>query len=217
MINIKLIGVGGFARSGKDLFVKIASKILKEQGYSSKKLAFADALKNDLDSWLLEKYGISAWTVNDDEKKLIRPLMVAHGCCKRTQTNGKYWVEKIDLQIINLINQCDDKTVFFVSDVRFENEAEWIHSWGGWVVHLKKYDCIKDFMSFPEYVYSPAPNEEEEKNDPLLQKKCDFFLELENVSSNKKLTDNELLDNVYLNNEIGKCLTKCPFLTIPTQ
>ena len=89
MNDIKLIGVGGYARAGKDMFVKIASKILSDNGYKTKKFAFADELKHDLDPWLCEKYGISAWTTNDAEKALIRPILVAHGCAKRNQTQGK--------------------------------------------------------------------------------------------------------------------------------
>ena len=143
--NTKIIGVGGFARSGKDTFVKIASSILNRNGYNTKKFAFADGLKIDLDPWLKDIYGISAWTSNEDEKKLIRPFMVAHGCGKRIQTEGKYWVDMVERQIRDYINTVDaEKTVCFVSDVRFSNEANWLHDKNGWLVHLKKYTVEKD-------------------------------------------------------------------------
>jgi hypothetical protein len=233
--NIKLIGVGGYARAGKDTFVKIASKILRANGYATYKVAFADGLKNDLDPWVKEKYGISAWTDNNEEKALIRPLLVAHGCGKRNQTGGTYWIHKIDQKltedVANLNVSLKDnpsainKVAYFVSDVRFQNEAEWVHSWGGWVVHLKKYSIKALKEPTPGiYVsqgreYDVAPNEEEAKNDPLLQKQADFFLELQDVSqfpdeNGNKITPATIVDNSYLNKEIKSCLINCPFLSI---
>ena len=158
-----LIGVGGFARAGKDTFVKVARKILTENGYSSEKLAFADALKNEIGPFIKEFYGIDVWTDNTEEKTLIRPLLVAHGCQKRIQTNGKYWVDKVDEQIEKIAGVRDmKKHVIFISDCRFPNEVTWAHErWGGWFVHLKKYRhstrydvCLPNDdhnLNFPDY------------------------------------------------------------------
>jgi hypothetical protein len=223
-----VIGVGGFARSGKDTFVKIAKKILKENGYSSIKLAFADQLKEEIDPFLREYYGISAWTDATEEKNLIRPLLVAHGCQKRIQTNGSYWIDKINEEI-NLIH-CED--VVFVSDCRFPNEVDWVHNkWGGWFVHVKKYSMRHEYVglfdngdvikSGPlQKVYDSAPNEEEAMNDPMCEQKADYKLEMENAIEREqrlngiKITVDSLKDNTYLNEEIKSCLLKCPFLTL---
>jgi hypothetical protein len=67
--------------------------------------------------------------------------------------------------------------------------------------------------------YDTAPNEEEAKNDPLLQKQADFFLELQDVSqfpdeNGNKITPVTIVDNSYLNKEIKSCLINCPFLSI---
>jgi hypothetical protein len=230
----KIIGVTGFARSGKDTFVKVASKILQKNGFQTIKLAFADDLKNDIDDWLKEKYGISAWTDVLDEKNLIRPFLVAHGCAKRIQTDGKYWIDKIHNDIIDnqkLYPDGNSKLVFFISDVRFPNEAKWIHEqWNGWIVHLKKY--TKNYVcdggvKEPERIltswksYDVAPNEEEAKNDPELYKLADFKLELENVIEREKrkgniITVDQLVNCEYLQEKITKCLMNCPFLTIQT-
>ena len=233
MNNIKLIGVGGFARVGKDLFVKIASNILAQNGYTTKKFAFADALKNDLDPFLQEKYGISAWTNDPIEKSLIRPLFVAHGCAKRNQTEGKYWVDKVHNLIESYVfTQTHDlksdlsNVILFVSDVRFVNEAIWTQSLGGRVVHLKKYENILIHLGGGKYEnarsYAPAPNEEERTNDPMLQSKVDYFLELEDISSKPEtfgniITEAALLNDSYLNREITLCLKQFPFLNIRTQ
>src|SRR4051812_39499525 len=113
--KIKIIGVGGYARSGKDTFVKIASKILSQNGYTSSKLAFADALKKDFESFIKEKYNIDVWTDDNAEKSLIRPLLVAHGCGKRNQTKGNYWIDKVNDQLNELSNNTPDNHIYFLS------------------------------------------------------------------------------------------------------
>ena len=220
-----VIGVGGFARSGKDTFVKIAKKILKENGYSSIKLAFADALREEIDHFLIENYGISAWTDDTEEKTIIRPFLVAHGCGKRSQSNGTYWVNKINEAIEN-IHFTED--VVFISDCRFPNEVDWVHNkWNGWFVHLKKY-LVSDLNSFGgevyygEKLYDPPPNEEESIQDPICEAKADYKLELENAIEREKrlsgntITPESLIDNTYLNEEIRLCLMKCPLLSLTT-
>lgn len=223
--KLNLIGVGGFARSGKDTFVKIANKILKDKGYTVAKLAFADALKNDLDLFLKEKYNISAWTDNNDEKALVRPIMVAHGCGKRNQSGGKHWVDKIDKKLQELSEIKDECVVYFISDCRFPNEVKWLHdNWDGWFVHLKKYKIENRYDedegkidAFP--IFDKAPNEEEAVQDPLIQKEADIRLELEDVvyrelKKGVKITPDELADDDYLIEEIRLCLMKCPFLNL---
>ncbi len=225
-----VIGVGGFARAGKDTFVKVARKILTENGYSSEKFAFADALKNEIGPFIKEFYGIDVWTDNTEEKALIRPLLVAHGCQKRIQTNGKYWVDKVDEQIEKIASVRDmKKHVVFISDCRFPNEVTWAHErWGGWFVHLKKYthgaicDGVPPLLRELKAVkvFDVAPNDEEAKNDPICEKNADYRLELENIIEREqrlsgiKITTESVVDNTYLNDEIKLCLTKCPFLTI---
>jgi hypothetical protein len=222
-----VIGVGGFARSGKDTFVKIAKNILKDNGYSSVKLAFADPLKEEIDPFLRKHYDISAWTDDTDEKTIIRPYLVAHGCGKRKISEGRYWVNQID-GLIETVHFGED--VIFVSDCRFPNEVDWVHNkWGGWFVHLKKYS-IRDYEMGGLYkeprsvknkkVYDEAPNEEEAIQDPLCVEKSDYRLELENSIEKTlrekgiKITADALVDDSYLINEITLCLSKCPFLTI---
>ncbi len=216
-----IIGVGGYARAGKDTFVKIAIKILKENGYNPIRLAFADQLKYEIDPFLKQFYGISAWTDKSEEKLIIRPLLVAHGCQKRIQTDGKYWVDTIDKKIEHETFTSD---VVLVSDCRFPNEVDWVHNkWGGWFVHLKKYSIkpCKNMQTPWDYKsYDTAPNDEEAENDPICEKKSDYNLSLENTIerelrlNNIKITPDSLIDNTYLNKEIKLCLTKCPFLTI---
>jgi len=216
-----IIGVGGFARSGKDMFVKIARKILTQNGYTSTKLAFADALKNEIDPFLKQCYGISAWTDDTEQKTIIRPLLVAHGCQKRSQSKGEYWIDKIDKDI-----EKSNADVIFISDCRFPNEAQWLHDkWHGWFVHLKKYsiDTIRDGTNDKGRMYDKAPNAEEAENDPLCEKQADYKLELENVIEREfrktgiKISPDSLIDNSYLLDEITLCLQRYPSLIIRSR
>jgi hypothetical protein len=208
-------------------------------------LAFADALKEEMDSFLREHYNIGAWTDNTDEKAIIRPYLVAHGCGKRNISKGKYWVDKIDQAIENIHFNED---IIFISDCRFPNEVDWLHNkWGGWFVHLKKYTIRMDidhsklspnesqfYSDFPNLatnntpkketkVYDRAPNEEEALQDPLCEKKADCCLELENCIEREwrltgnKITPEALTDYSYLIDEITECLRQCPFLIIQNQ
>ena len=45
----------------------------------SQRLAFADELKKDVDQFLVEKLGISAFTEVTEEKEIIRPMLTTWG------------------------------------------------------------------------------------------------------------------------------------------
>ena len=214
-MTTKIIGVGGFARSAKDTFVGIARIILEKNGYTSQKMSFADALKRDLEGWLNEKYGIRVWTSNDEEKALIRPFLVAHGCGKRTQTQGKHWIDKIDEQIRNGITcnkEVDDKHIFFISDVRFRNEADWIHEkWAGELIHLKRWS-IKEVRDGHGYkVFDVAPNDEERLQDPLVIEVADQNVEWENK---RKLTVDEAIEDDYLQGVVLEALNRTKYFRL---
>jgi len=201
---MNVIGISGYARCGKDTFVGIATNILKRNNYRPMRVAFADVLKDDIDPWLKDKYGVSAWTENLNEKKIVRPFLVAHGQGKRMQTEGTHWVDLADKKITSVVEDClengesTDRFVALVSDVRFANEARWIRDeWGGEVIHLKKYSI--GLGGEWEYVkcFDPPPNDEEATNDPLVIALSDQQVEWENKG---KLTSAEAIENSYLQN-----------------
>lgn len=212
--KLKIIGIGGFARSGKDTFVKYAINILGENGYLAQRVAFADELKSDLYSFIKEKYGIDVFLASTEEKNLIRPLLVAHGCGMRLCGDGSHWIRLMEKTIKNSYDDLkyilDKPMIFLVSDVRFPNEADWIHDNGGWFVHIKKYEVYTghDYNEYDpgDRIYDSAPNEEEAKQDPLIEKKADYKLEWETAK------DLDMLKPI-----VKECLIKCPFLTIQNQ
>ena len=76
---MKIIGVSGFARSGKDLFTTVAQEILSEHGIKSEKYALAYELKSDLKDLIKEKLNIDVFTENTAEKNIIRPVFTFTG------------------------------------------------------------------------------------------------------------------------------------------
>ena len=135
----KLIGVTGFARSGKDTFFTCGSKYLSAINKTCVRYAFADVLKSECDP-LTQKYtGISCFTSNDREKALIRPLLVAYGTYLRRQINPNCWIDSVRSKVQLSLDQGHH---VFVTDVRFKNEADWISSEGGLIVNVIR-DGIK--------------------------------------------------------------------------
>lgn len=191
---MKVIGIAGFARCGKDTFVKIAQDILKKNGYTPIRFAFADMLKDEVENMLIDN-GFKATVKTDDTaiKTLVRPLLVWWGCQRRYETEGGlYWVNEVDKQIRDVINDWQsggastERLVALISDVRFPNEAKWVHqNWDGAVVHLKKYqgEWRKAGQDGSDEVlvkvYDSAPNEEEAKQDPLVEAVADVRTEWE--------------------------------------
>lgn len=169
----RVIGVSGLARSGKDSFYFLAKEKLKSRGINSCRLAFADELKNECDEFLKNNLGISSFTEDNSEKELIRPFLVTYGTHLRRKIDPNCWINKLNEKIQDKQEQ---KKVIFITDVRFENEIDWVHSLGGKAVHITRNGIT-------------APNQEEADNDPILKGKSDFFVEWLDFDSQK---DNEL-------------------------
>lgn len=213
-----VIGIAGYARCGKDTFCKIASSILSEEGYVVQKLAFADELKKLADPICRELFGISAFTDDTEEKKVIRPGLVWIGCGLRENKDPNIWISKVNGVLEEKYQEFQDagrteRRVYFVSDVRFPNEADWVHkNWDGWVLHLSKFHR-NGFMG--EQVFDEAPNAEEAKNDPLVKSSADFRLEWEDVRmSDPTIKLSEITNDRYMINTTRLCLSKCPQLEV---
>lgn len=161
---MKLIGICGLARCGKDTFFEISKSILREKGSEAKKFAFADSLKLECDELLGRYTNISSFTEKDEEKKMIRPLLVAYGTNIRRKLNENCWIEKIEEEVLENLNL---GKVVFITDVRFENEIDWIHRMGGKTVHITREGTA-------------PPNLDEEINNPILKRKSNIRITCNN-------------------------------------
>ena len=74
-----IFGIGGVARCGKDTLGKHLINKLNKSGFPALNISFATELKKDLDPFLKDKLNISAFTENNSEKDIIRPMLVCWG------------------------------------------------------------------------------------------------------------------------------------------
>jgi len=174
---MKLIGISGLARSGKDSFYEKCIPFLESKGYQHKRFAFADALKEECDPFLKSNVGISAFTEDNNEKEIIRPLLVVYGTHIRRKMNKNCWIEKIEPRVKKSIS---DKTFSFITDVRFDNEIDWVHNLGGQTVHITRKGIV-------------PPNEDELKNDPILKNKSKFLVEWGDFNEEKLESSNKVV------------------------
>jgi hypothetical protein len=169
-----VVGISGVARSGKNLFCDMVLDKLAKRGVSGKQFALADALKADCEEFLNENCGLNVWTSVTEDKSLFRDFLVWYGDLKRKQTNGRYWVEKMNEQF-----KTESVQVALVSDVRYDtyshDELSWVEfEHEGLMVHLRRWltpdISMINLHSMEDRIYIEAPNEHERINDPKLRK-----------------------------------------------
>ena len=155
-----MIGLCGMARSGKDSFFNYSKAIFGELGVHTVRVAFADALKEECNDFLRDNVGISSFTEDPVEKMLIRPFLVTYGTHLRRKINQSCWISKVKPKVNGLISS---GLVPVITDVRYENEVEFVKKQGGVIIHISR-SGVK------------PPNEEEKTMDPKLKKLADIKL-----------------------------------------
>ncbi len=205
-----IIGISGYARSGKDLFTSVAQKILKEHKIKSEKFALAYELKNDLKYLIKNKVGIDVFTDNTQEKSIIRPLLVAYGDVMRKTSEGRYWTGKLEQRIAN--SKAD---VVFITDIRYdvypEDECTWLRNKQcGKLIHITKFKQgpVPQSKRFSKNkivkIYDAAPNDHELFNNPKVKAKADYAFEWEDCSD--KLNESSLEDHPYIREKVIEAL-----------
>lgn len=136
MNNNLIIGISGFATSGKDTCASLISNYLSNIQISAKIFSFANSLKDEINPFCLEKIGISAFTNDPSLKSKIRPILIAYGQIQRSISNGTYWINKINPQIINFFNSGGN--VAIIPDLRFKefeyDELDFIKSFNNSII-----------------------------------------------------------------------------------
>lgn len=119
MMNKKLVILcSGFARSGKDTAANNIKNFCESNQIRSRIYSFAWSLKNDLRNLLLDKFNIDSFTENNEEKNIIRPILISYGEAARKLTKGSYWWKKVQADI-NKDFISDSIDVAIISDGRF--------------------------------------------------------------------------------------------------
>jgi len=190
MHNKTIIGISGFARSGKDTFAKLLAERLEMDKIKTTILSFAFSLKADIDTFCLSKINISAFTEETDLKSKIRPILIAYGACQRSISNGTYWLEKIKPEIDMFFN--NGGNVVIVPDLRFKEYL------------FDEYDFIRSYESNLVLTISKT-NADGTQNEPAHESESrnfPFFLQ----NSDLNVNWNSSSDPVYLNSKIDDCI-----------
>ena len=173
-----VVGISGFARSGKNLLCELLVNSLNTKGFSSKQFALASNLKEDCNEFLYRKCDLNVWSDLTEEKNDFREFLVWYGNLKRKQSNGRYWIDKLDRRMSDYMGD-----VAFVTDVRYdyyeEDEVHWIKKEKqGLLIHLKRFKRDGTNLTFT----GPA-NNHESSNDSSLYKKADINITWETVKN----------------------------------
>jgi hypothetical protein len=178
-----IVSISGSARSGKDTLADNFVSILKASGIKSQKLSFAYELKKDVDKFLIEQLGISAFTENSDEKSLIRPFLVTWGTDVMRAKDPRVWIKKLEGSLV-------PDAVNIIADLRFENELEWVKENNGLSLFIDRNDIL-------------AANKYERKNNEILKKQVDLFFNMAYLEDSNilKAISTEILSNL-INQEI---------------
>lgn len=132
---MKLIGITGRAGSGKDT---VAAYMCANYGFES--LAFADPIRAGMRAIVgLEDYQFShphKEVVLEEFGKSPRQMMQALGTdWARSLVHQDFWIILAGKEISSLQ---DDYIEVVVTDVRFENEAEFLRNKGGEIWHINR-------------------------------------------------------------------------------
>jgi len=137
-----VIGITGKAKSGKDAMVE---EYLKRPDHPlTQRLAFADGVKHSASAIFRESVGMfyehkeeisEQWGIS--YREMLQKLGTDFA---RDMIDKDFWVKWLDSKLKTIPTSIG---LVFVTDVRFDNEAKWIHSQGGAVIEvLRSMDSI---------------------------------------------------------------------------
>lgn len=127
-----IIGLTGKKQTGKDTVFNILKRTIKPPNRVLR-LAFADAVKDEVAC----ACGVTVKEIEAD-KDTYRPVLQWWGTEFRRKLKGdKYWIDKVCKKIIALTDTNPTYlTLLVVTDVRFQNEADFIKFCNGYIVKV---------------------------------------------------------------------------------
>jgi hypothetical protein len=113
---------------------------------------------------------------------MVRPLMVAYGKCRRSQSEGKYWTSLLDPKIKDLQKS---NVLPIITDVRYieyrDDEYSWLKSHDGILIHISR--------KLDDGSFIPPANVEEKANDNKLKAVADMSISWETCQDPNFLYD----------------------------
>lgn len=137
MIKKKVILICGNATVGKDSLTECFLDILSEKGVRCSDEAFADSIKFDLIECIDTRLKIDVLLPSPEEKKIIRPILVAYGEAAK-KVNPLVWVDSV-LDRIKYKKENNDE-IIIISDCRFPIEIERVKEFHDVkIIHLSRF------------------------------------------------------------------------------
>lgn len=160
----KVIGIAGHAGVGKNFTADCLAREYQKQGVSVGLVSLADPLKQDLNPFMIEKFGIDLFTCTREEKNLVRPIIVEYGRVQRKLSFGKIYTSMLEQSPEFL-----KPDVVIITDVRYDeykyDEYQWlVEGCGGKLVYVRRRGIL------------PA-NQDESENNARLENKANFVIE----------------------------------------
>jgi len=186
MSNLYL-GIAGAATVGKDTYYKLLKEVcLEDFGVNVVRFALADILKSDLRDFIINKHGVDILNCSSEDKNKVRFELVEHARKMRQETNGRYWISKLDKVIEEYKKSENFKSsdIFCVTDIRhFEypaDEVVWLKEENkGFLIYVEKF--------FDDGSICNPANNDERRNDPLLREHSDYRIRWRHADPEKYL------------------------------
>ena len=192
---MRIIGISGVARAGKDTLAQALKVNLTKKGHKVEIASLAAPLKSMMESFVKDHFHIDIWGCNDKDKSTIRPLLVAFGGAKRKSTEGRFWTMQMDKKLVEFKEKgCDFVIIPDIRYVEYDfDELQWLRGYNGCLFHVER--TLEDGSKVL------PPNEDEERNDPFLQKAADYDVRWGNMNFDECCKYVKPYAEVYLENE----------------
>lgn len=171
----RIIGLNGFAKSGKDTACQFLQLELAKTGVKVERDAFADRLKisagraigctgpdpeviEDM-NWLKEEGYIAIYNSSGDLHSGItgREYLQYYGTEAHRNVFGmNFWIEAVLPNPALPYSGRDPFDILVITDVRFDNEAEAVRDAGGEVWHIQRKVQIEESSHASEVALDPA-------------------------------------------------------------
>ena len=169
-----IIGIAGNALVGKDTLCNALIYTFKKlyKLTAVRRSIAGDRVRRDLKPLITEKFGIDIESPTNEEKTLLRPIMVEYGRVQRQITNGRYFIDSF----------VPSEFIDIVPDIRYaeyeKDELYWItKEKNGFLIYLEREgvepanvyeeynnkivkaqaNCLITMPTFPEYDIEAGP------------------------------------------------------------
>lgn len=188
----ELIALGGVARAGKDTFYQTLARLRP----GAIRISIGDVIREDCKRFIKGSTSINVHKCTDEEKEIIRPILVGYGISLRKLTSGGYFRTALDelMRDIKESPKWNKDSYFVMTDLRFAeyefDEPEWIKCHNGVMIHISRIMSYIEgeeddhgrfnWFNQPKPKYLQPANDTERENDPKIKAKADFVVEWEN-------------------------------------